>query len=62
MEKRFKVQAILEKVELLEVNGQYLHPDCLVDCTEVRWLGNKSHSTKGCYNKQVATPYRNSYL
>lgn len=40
MEKKFKVRVYYR-----------IHPGDLVDCTEVRWIENNSHSRKGFYNK-----------
>ncbi|HBF4994285.1 TPA: hypothetical protein ACG3JQ_003141 [Clostridioides difficile] len=44
MKNEFKVQLILEKVEILEVNVQ--DGNCLTDCACWIWIGNKRHTTK----------------
>ncbi|HBE9109040.1 TPA: hypothetical protein KNH21_002327 [Clostridioides difficile] len=55
MKNEFKVQSILEKVEILEVNVQ--DGNCLTDCGCWIWIGNKSSMTKGCYKDKLIDAY-----
>ncbi|EQK48727.1 hypothetical protein C671_0341 [[Clostridium] bifermentans ATCC 19299] len=48
MKKEFKVQAISEKVDVLEVNGQEYSYRCLHNCPRDIWSGNSSSRTRGC--------------
>nr|WP_312983847.1 hypothetical protein [Clostridioides sp.] len=60
MKKEFKVQAISEKVEILEVNGQ--NGNCLADCGRMMWFGNKSSTTRGCYRDKLIDAYKSVKL
>lgn len=60
MKNEFKVQSILEKVEILEVNGQ--DGNCLTDCGRWIWIGNKSSTTKRCYKDKLIDTYTNVKL
>ena len=55
MKKEFKVQAISEKVDVLEVNGQ--NGNCLLDCGRLIWLGSRSSTTRGCYQDKLIDAY-----
>ncbi|EQK48712.1 hypothetical protein C671_0340 [[Clostridium] bifermentans ATCC 19299] len=64
MKKEFKVKAISEKIELLEVNGQYItdkQRNCMTNCKKSVWSGNKSSKTKGCYQWLHHSAYKDPY-
>ncbi|OPJ64162.1 hypothetical protein [Clostridium oryzae] len=50
MKKKFIVEGIMDKVEVLEVNGQ-IAPGCLTDCTHKKWLKAQSKEA-GCTVKK----------
>ncbi len=56
MKKEFKVQAISEKVEELEVNGQEYSYNCLHNCHRDILVGNSS-TLKGCKYKDHPDAY-----
>lgn len=57
MKKEFKVQAISEKVEVLEVNGQVTQR-CLNNCTRYYYEGYSSSKQGGCKRR----PYHDAYM
>ncbi|RDY27607.1 hypothetical protein CHL78_009075 [Romboutsia weinsteinii] len=58
MKTEFKVKAILEKVDALEVNGQEYSYNCLHNCKRWIWVGNSNSKTQGCNQRQHADAYR----
>ncbi|CEP45493.1 Uncharacterised protein [[Clostridium] sordellii] len=58
MKKEFKVQAISDKVEILEVNGQEYSYNCLHNCHRDILVGNTSTRKKGCRYIDHADAYR----
>lgn len=62
MKKEFKIQAISEKVDILEINGQALNPKCLVDCVRYEWQGNSSSKSNKCNKRTISSPYVNPGL
>lgn len=60
MKKEFKVKAISEKVEVLEVNGQ--NGNCLADCGRYIWIANSSSKTRGCYEDKLIDAYKSVKL
>lgn len=57
MKKEFKVQAISEKVDVLEVNGQVTQR-CLNNCTRYYYTGYSSSKQSGCKRE----PYKDAYM
>ena len=57
MKKEFKVQAISEKVDVLEVNGQESSYNCLHNCKRWIWVGNSNSRTRGCYQVKHLDAY-----
>lgn len=62
MKKEFKIQAISEKVDILEINGQALNQKCLVDCLRYEWQGNSSSKSSKCKKITIRSPYMNAGL
>lgn len=58
MKKEFKVQAISEKVDILEVNGQQPSDRCLHNCIRYYWKSNTNSKTRGCWQKKLADAYK----
>ncbi|MDV8113638.1 hypothetical protein [Paraclostridium bifermentans] len=59
MKKEFKVQAISEKIDTLEVHGQRPTTyQCLHNCVRYIWSGNSSSKYKVCYQKRNCNAYR----
>lgn len=58
MKKEFKVQAISEKVDVLEVNGQEYSWRCLHNCHRDILVGNTSTRTSTCSYTDLADAYK----
>lgn len=62
MKKEFKVQAISEKIDTLEVHGQKTSYNCLHNCRRIFWFGHKSSKTKGCHQEPIYDAYQSINL